>query len=49
MDEIDQDGMQEPHQDVKDWEEDESSNSITHWDYHLIWLENGTFLVFHCA
>jgi hypothetical protein len=36
MDEIDQDGMQEPHQDVKDWEEDESSNSITHWDYHLI-------------
>jgi hypothetical protein len=36
MDEIDNDGAQEPHQDVQDREKDESSNSIGHGDYHLI-------------
>jgi hypothetical protein len=36
MDEIDHDGAQEAHQDVQDWEKDESSNFISHWDYHPI-------------
>jgi hypothetical protein len=36
MDEINNDGGQEPHQDVQDREKDESSNSIGHEDYHLI-------------
>ncbi len=36
MDEIDNDGTQEPHQDVQDKENDESSNSIGHEDYCLI-------------
>jgi hypothetical protein len=48
-DEIDNDWAQEPHQDVQDKEKDESSNSIGHEDYHPIWLENRTFLVFHWA
>ncbi len=45
-DEIDNDRAQEPHQDVQDREKDESSNSIGHEDYHPIWLEDGTLLVF---
>ncbi len=49
MEEIDHDGAQGPHQDVQDREKDESSNSIGHEDYHPIWLENGTSLVFHWA
>jgi len=36
MDEIDNDGAQEPYQDVQDREKDESSNSIGHEDYHPI-------------
>jgi hypothetical protein len=36
MDEIDNDGVQEPHQDVQDGGKDESSNSIGHEDYHPI-------------
>jgi hypothetical protein len=36
MDEIDNDGAQEPHQDVQDGGKDESSNSIGHEDYHPI-------------
>jgi hypothetical protein len=36
MDKIDNDGVQEPHQDVQDKEEDESFNSIGHEDYHPI-------------
>jgi hypothetical protein len=36
MDEIDNDGTQEPHQDVQNGGKDESSNSIGHEDYHLI-------------
>jgi hypothetical protein len=36
MDEIDNDGTQEPHQDVQDGGKDESSNSIGHEDYHPI-------------
>jgi hypothetical protein len=47
MDEIDNDGAQEPHQDVQDREKDESSNSIGHKDYHPIWLMKGIFLMFH--
>jgi hypothetical protein len=42
MEEIDHDGAQGPHRDVQDRENDESSNSIGHEDYHPIWLENGT-------
>ncbi len=49
MDGIDNDRAQEPHQDVQDKDKDESSNSIGHEDYHLIWLEDGTFLMFHWA
>ncbi len=41
--------IQKPHQDIEDKEKDESSNSINHEDYHPIWLEDGTFLVFHWA
>jgi hypothetical protein len=44
---MDMDWTKEPHQDVQDMENDESSNSIGHEDYHLIWLEDGTFLMFH--
>jgi hypothetical protein len=36
MDKIDNDGPQEPHQDVQDKEKDESPNFIGHEDYHLI-------------
>jgi len=36
MDEINNDGAQEPHQDVQDREKDESPNSIGHEDYHPI-------------
>jgi hypothetical protein len=36
MDRINNDQAQEPHQDVQDRENDESSNSIAHEDYHLI-------------
>jgi hypothetical protein len=36
MDRIDHDGVQEPHQDVQDGENDRSSNSIGHEDYHPI-------------
>jgi hypothetical protein len=36
MDEIDNDGAQKPHQDVKDKENDEFSNSIGHDNYHHI-------------
>ncbi len=49
MDKIDNDGAQEPHQDVQDREKDESSNSIAHEDYHPIWLVKGIFLMFHWA
>jgi hypothetical protein len=35
-DEIDNDQAQQPHQDVQNKENDESSNSIGHEDYHLI-------------
>jgi hypothetical protein len=49
MDEIDNDGAQEPHQDVQDRENDESSNSIGHEDYHPILLVKGIFLMFHWA
>jgi hypothetical protein len=34
MNKIDNDEAQEPHQDVQDKEKDESSNSISHEDYH---------------
>jgi hypothetical protein len=33
---MDKDQAQEHHQDVQDKEKDESSNSISHEDYHLI-------------
>jgi hypothetical protein len=36
MDRIDNDRIQEPHQDVQDRDNDESSNSIGHEDYHHI-------------
>ncbi len=44
---VDKDWPQEQHQDVQDKENDESSNSIDHEDYHHIWLKDGTLLVFH--
>jgi hypothetical protein len=44
---MDKDRTQELHWDVKNKENDESSNSISHEDYHPIWLEDGTLLVFH--
>jgi hypothetical protein len=47
MNEMDKDWAQELHQDVQNKEEEESSNSIGHEDYHLIWLKDGTRLVFH--
>ncbi len=49
MEKIDHDGTQGPHQDVQDRENDESSNSIGHEDYHPIWLENETSFMFHWA
>jgi len=39
MDEIDNDGTQEPHQDVQDRDE----------DYHPMWLVKGIFLMLHWA
>jgi hypothetical protein len=46
---MDNDRTQEPHRDVQDKENDESSNSICHEDFHPIWLEDGTLLMFHWA
>jgi hypothetical protein len=43
MDRSDNDGAQEPHQDVKDRGKDESSNSIGHEDYHLILIGEWNF------
>jgi hypothetical protein len=36
MDEMDKDQVEEPRQDVQDKEKDESSNSISHEDYHRV-------------
>jgi hypothetical protein len=36
-----------PHQDIQDKGKDESSNSISHEDCHLILLEDGIFFVSH--
>jgi hypothetical protein len=36
MDGMNNDQVQEPHQDIQDKEKDESSNSIGHEDYHPI-------------
>jgi hypothetical protein len=36
MYELDKDQIREPHQDVQDKETNESSNSISHEDYHPI-------------
>ncbi len=47
MDGKDKDQAQETHQNIQDKGKDESSNPISHEDYHLIWLEDGTFLMFH--
>jgi len=47
MDGMDNDRTQEPHWNVQDKENDESSNSIGHDDFHPIWLEDGTLLMFH--
>jgi hypothetical protein len=47
--EINNDQVQKPHQDVQDREKDESFNSISHEDYHPIWFEDGTLLMFHWA
>jgi hypothetical protein len=41
MDRIDNNRIQEPHQDVQNKDKDE--------DYPLIWLEDGTLFVFHWA
>ncbi len=49
MDGIDNDQIQEPYQNVQDSEKDESSNSIGPKNYHPIWLEDGTLLMFHWA
>jgi hypothetical protein len=38
-----------PHQDIQDKGKDESSNPISHEDYHPILLEDGIFLAFHWA
>jgi hypothetical protein len=46
---MDKDRVQEPHQNIQNKEKDESSNFIGHEDYHLIWLDDGTLLVFHWA
>ncbi len=47
MDGKDKDQVQEPHQDVQNKGKDESSNPISHEDYHHIWLEDGIFFVSH--
>jgi len=47
MDGMDMDWAQEAHQDIQDKEKDESFDSIGHKDYHPIWLEDETLLVFH--
>ncbi len=39
----DKDQAQEPHQDIQDKRKDESSNPISHENYHPIWLEDGIF------
>ncbi len=49
MDGKDKDQVQEPHQDIQNKGKDESSNPISHEDYHLIWLEDGIFFVSHWA
>jgi hypothetical protein len=46
---MDKDQAEEPHQNVQDKKKDESSNSISHEDYHPILLEGGTLLMFHWA
>jgi len=46
---MDKDRTKELHWDVHDKEKDESSNSISREDYHPIWLEDGTLLMFHWA
>ncbi len=47
MDGKDKDQAQEFHQDIQDKGKDESSNPISHEDYHFIWLEDESFLMFH--
>ncbi len=37
----DKDQAKKPHQDIQNKGKDESSNPISHEDYHLIWLEDG--------
>ncbi len=49
MDGMDKHWVQEPHENIQEKEKDESSNPIGHEDYHPIWLEDGTFLMFHWA
>jgi hypothetical protein len=49
MDKIDNDQALKPHQNVQYRANDESSNSIGHEDYHPIWLEDGTLLMFNWA
>jgi hypothetical protein len=43
------DRAQKPHQNVKDKENDESSNSSGHEDYHHILIGGWNFLSFHRA
>jgi len=45
----DKDQTQEPHQDIQDKGKDESSNPISHEDYHPISLEDGIFFMFYWA
>jgi hypothetical protein len=49
MDGKDRDQAQEPHQNIQDTGNDESSNPISHEDCHPIWLEDGIFVVSHWA
>ncbi len=44
---MDKDRIQKPHQNIQDKKKDEFSNPIGHEDYHHIWLEDGTLLMFH--
>jgi hypothetical protein len=46
MDGSDNDGVQEPHQDVQDRGKNESFNSIGHEDYHLILIGEWNFPCF---
>ncbi len=39
----DKDQAKKPHQDIQNKGKDESSNPISHEDYHPIWLEDGIF------